>query len=154
MAIDKVSLWRNAPTAEIALDNELFLEAQQSQFLQKDFLLTAGSPVSTLRLRITQPSIVIGSFMFDGDVQLRFADLSAGDPEGYHCTYSCYDDVNWGNQAVHILYATLLSVTSRRATMLCNISPNKTEKFIDLTLVVNAASAGTKLLRGSYLKIL
>lgn len=156
MAIDKVTIWRNAPSAELALDNELFLEAQESSFVQKPVLLPTGSSAELLRIRVVRPSFVIGSFEFSDNASLKTMAFAgdSGPMAGFHCNYTGYDSGNTAASTDIVDFTTMVTVDTQRLLVFAKVIPHVTLAYKDMYLKGYSGAAGTYLRPGSYLKIL
>jgi len=150
MAYDKVSIWRNAPSPEIALDNELFIEAQESSFLQKDVLIET-TMFAKMEIVLTRPSIIVGSIRVSDPCVLRFTCGAIPIPL-YICGYSGYDASL--SEFVTTAPITTVNVTSGQVLIFCKASPAANVASRKMTLDVSSSATNARLLAGSYLKIL
>ena len=155
MAIDRVSLWRNSPSHEIAFDNELFLEAQQSQFLLKDIDLST-TLAELMAIRIVRPSIVIGSLEFSNNATtktIKFAGLP-GPMAGFSCNYTGYDSGNTAASTDIVDFTTTITAGTQRVLLFAKVSPHVSLAYKDMFLYVSTSATPGTLRAGSFLKIL
>jgi hypothetical protein len=156
MAIDRVTIWRNAPSGDIALDNELFLEAQESSFVQKPILLPVGSPARLIRIRVTRPSFVIGSFEFSDNTSTKVMAFAgdSGPMAGFSCNYTGYDSGNTAASTDIVNFTAAVTLSTQRLLIFAKVIPHVTVPYKEMYLNGYSSAAGTYLLPGSYLKIL
>lgn len=150
MAIDYVAILRSAPDPQLALDNALFVAAQQSSFVGSDLVLpTALSPILTLI--ITRPSKVVVSLLATGTFACKLT--STAQATGFEAVYSGYSTAS--SFAATTVTDYVATVTSANNAMLieARVGPALDGKPLIFTLHMFSAS-GAKLLAGSYMHIL